>query len=104
MPAKSTGWVDVEHVHYYGHGEIKPFAVFNFRYRSSGKCFCHSSAPLTLIITAAALKSLHIIPRSPSPVPLEDRPEEDLTPAEMAELLKRYRVGSLIRHWDVHPC
>lgn len=51
-----------------------PFATFNFRYRSR-----------------AALKALCIIPRSPSPVPLEDRPVDDLSPEEMRELLKRQR-------------
>jgi hypothetical protein len=35
-----------------------------------------------------------IVPRSPSPTPLEDRPEEELTPAELRELLQRERVRS----------
>ncbi|KAF2491026.1 hypothetical protein BU16DRAFT_141592 [Lophium mytilinum] len=51
-----------------------PFATFNFRYRSSD-----------------ALKALQIIPRSPTPVPLEDRPIEELTLEETRELLKRQR-------------
>lgn len=45
---------------------------------------------------AENLKTEMIIQRSPSPVPLEDRPLESLTPEEMLELLKRQRVGFLI--------
>jgi hypothetical protein len=33
-----------------------------------------------------------IVARSLSPIPLEDRPTEDLTPAELRELLQRERV------------
>ncbi|KAF2809635.1 uncharacterized protein BDZ99DRAFT_463419 [Mytilinidion resinicola] len=56
-----------------------PFATFNFRYRSRD-----------------ALKALHIIPRSASPVALEDRPVEDLTPEELRELVKRQRERDAI--------
>jgi hypothetical protein len=35
-----------------------------------------------------------VIPRSPSPVPLEDRDIATLTEAEMRELLQRQRVRS----------
>lgn len=52
-----------------------PFATFNFRYRSR-----------------AALKVLCIIPRSPSPVSLEDKSVDELSIEEMRELLKRQRV------------
>ncbi|THZ08482.1 hypothetical protein D6C93_00503 [Aureobasidium pullulans] len=48
-------------------GVQNPAATFVFFYRS---------------------KKLMIIPRTPSPVPLEDRPEEELNPEEMAELAK----------------
>jgi len=41
---------------------------------------------------AGSLKSLCIIPRSPSPVPLEDRDPDELTEAEKNELLTRYKV------------
>jgi hypothetical protein len=37
------------------------------------------------------LKAELIIPRSESPVPLEDRPVEDLSLDEMRELLKRQK-------------
>ena len=33
-----------------------------------------------------------IIPRSPSPQSLEERAEEDLTPEEMRELIRRQKV------------
>ncbi|KAK4549810.1 hypothetical protein LTR36_005111 [Oleoguttula mirabilis] len=52
----------------------QPFATFNFKYRSR-----------------AALQALCVIPRTPSPVPLEARPIEELTPDEMRELLRRQR-------------
>ncbi|KAF2430696.1 hypothetical protein EJ08DRAFT_697174 [Tothia fuscella] len=49
-----------------------PLATFVFKYRS-----------------LADLKAEGIIPRSPSPIPLEDRPIDELNPEEMRELLKR---------------
>ncbi|KAF1937302.1 hypothetical protein EJ02DRAFT_426728 [Clathrospora elynae] len=64
----TTHWLDVDYVH----REYHPFAIIRSKYRSM-----------------AALKSLSIIPRSPSPVPLEERPAEELIPAEMLELLNR---------------
>ncbi|RMZ00709.1 hypothetical protein D0862_06624 [Hortaea werneckii] len=50
----------------------KPFATFKFKYRSRG-----------------ALQSLGLLPRSPSPIPLEDRNIEDLSLQEAQELLRR---------------
>ncbi|KAG9683845.1 hypothetical protein KCU95_g18025, partial [Aureobasidium melanogenum] len=58
-------------------GEKDPAAVFEFRYRSK-----------------ASLKQLMIIPRTPSPIPLEDRPEEELSREEMTELLRRYKANA----------
>ncbi|KAF2677306.1 hypothetical protein K458DRAFT_163912 [Lentithecium fluviatile CBS 122367] len=52
----------------------KPFATFKFKYRSR-----------------SALQSLLVIPRSPSPVPLEERDINTLNPEEMRELLKRQK-------------
>ncbi|KAK4951354.1 hypothetical protein LTR10_010327 [Elasticomyces elasticus] len=51
-------------------------ATFVFKYRSR-----------------AALQALHIIPRTPSPVPLEDRPVEELSMEDMRELLRRQRAS-----------
>ncbi|GAB1742406.1 hypothetical protein NU219Hw_g7955t1 [Hortaea werneckii] len=50
----------------------EPFATFEFRYRSR-----------------VALQSMGILPRTPSPIPLEDRDIEDLNQEEMRELLRR---------------
>ncbi|KAF2833543.1 hypothetical protein CC86DRAFT_461884 [Ophiobolus disseminans] len=41
----------------------------------------------------ATLKSLTIIPRTPSPEPLENRPTNSLSPNELAQLVNRYRIG-----------
>ncbi|KAK3082362.1 hypothetical protein LTS18_004274 [Coniosporium uncinatum] len=53
----------------------KPFASFTFKCRSM-----------------QALKASFIVPRSPTPVPLEDRPVEELTMDELRELLRRERA------------
>ncbi|KAH0194118.1 hypothetical protein KCU99_g5987, partial [Aureobasidium melanogenum] len=50
-------------------------AVFDFRYRSRRD-----------------LQTLYLIPRSPSPIPLEDRPEESLNREELLELLRRQKA------------
>ncbi|KAF2635879.1 hypothetical protein P280DRAFT_473522 [Massarina eburnea CBS 473.64] len=52
----------------------QPSATFKFKYRSQ-----------------AALQALMIIPRSPNPIPLEERDIESLSPEEMRELLKRQK-------------
>jgi hypothetical protein len=59
----------------YVDGPDLPIAVFNFRYRSRND-----------------LKAECIIPRSPTPIPLEDRSIEDLTMEEARELLRRQKV------------
>ena len=41
---------------------------------------------------AASLKALWIVPRSPSPVPLEDRPAAELSEAELRELVGIQKV------------
>jgi len=46
-----------------------------------------------------ALKALCVIPRSPSPVPLEDRPREELSREELLELLRCQEVGC--SHFDL---
>ncbi|KAK5134231.1 hypothetical protein LTR08_006774 [Meristemomyces frigidus] len=53
----------------------EPIATFCFKYRST-----------------AALQSLGVIPRAASPVPLEQREVDDLSPEEMRELIKRQRA------------
>jgi hypothetical protein len=46
---------------------------------------------MLIAMISAALKSLLIIPRSPSPVPLEERDVDTLSPQEMRELLRSQR-------------
>ncbi|KAJ9609585.1 hypothetical protein H2200_005912 [Cladophialophora chaetospira] len=60
----------------YGSASVgkEPLAVIKFKYR-----------------TRRALQSLLILERSPTPVPLEERPIEELTREEMAELLTKQR-------------
>lgn len=73
----------------------KPYVVFNFRYRS------RSAYSKDIIPTSnakepdspEALQDLHIIPRTPIPVSLEERPVEELSIDEARELLRRQRVG-----------
>ncbi|KAF2117495.1 hypothetical protein BDV96DRAFT_685221 [Lophiotrema nucula] len=52
----------------------KPFVTYNFLYRSR-----------------VALKALCVIPRSPSPAPLEERPVEELSGEEAREVLRLKR-------------
>ncbi|KAG9525875.1 hypothetical protein KCU93_g5713, partial [Aureobasidium melanogenum] len=56
-------------------GVKDPAGMFVFHYRSK-----------------ASLKDSMIIPRTPSPVPLEDRPEEELTAEEMAQLVRQLKA------------
>lgn len=63
----------------YVDGKRHPFAIFTFRYRSK-----------------KALQAEYIVPKSPTPVPLEDRPIEELTPDELRELVRRQRVWYLL--------
>lgn len=51
-----------------------------------------SQCQVMLTNTTAALQSLLLIPRSPSPVPLEERDVDTLSAEEMRELLRRQRV------------
>jgi hypothetical protein len=52
-----------------------PVAVFRFKYRSQ-----------------KSLKELLVIPRTPSPAPLEERPIEELSIEELRELTRRQKV------------
>ncbi|KAF1940797.1 hypothetical protein EJ02DRAFT_379069 [Clathrospora elynae] len=53
---------------------IMPFATVNFKYRS-----------------IEALRALNIVPCEPTPLPLEERPEEDLNPDELRQLVKKLK-------------
>jgi hypothetical protein len=99
QPASKKTWYDFDYVHPEGH----PFAVFHFKYRSLGTSIPTVSV-CTLTRLLAALKTLQIVTRTPSPTPLEDRPVDELSTAELAELVNRYRVNLLflsdIKHTD----
>ncbi|KAL8930202.1 MAG: hypothetical protein Q9208_000819 [Pyrenodesmia sp. 3 TL-2023] len=56
-------------------GNQCPFAVFRFRYCSK-----------------KALQSMLLIPRTPSPTPLADRPIDSLSAEEARQLLRQYQV------------
>ncbi|KAI5269936.1 hypothetical protein E4T47_06591 [Aureobasidium subglaciale] len=56
-------------------GAKTPAGTFRFQYR-----------------TMESLKELMIVPRTPLPTPLEDRPEEELTHEQTMELLRRYKA------------
>ncbi|KAG9385459.1 hypothetical protein A1F94_005006 [Pyrenophora tritici-repentis] len=59
----------------YKYLDKEPFATFNFKYRSR-----------------ASLKALRLTTvEETAPIPLADRPEEELTPVELRELLQRFR-------------
>lgn len=55
-----------------------------------------------LIISIDDLKAELIVPRSESPVPLENRPVEDLSQDEMRELLKRQKQQLVSQRHDMH--
>lgn len=68
-----------------------PRASFNFKYRSLGNRYA-VWATRRANIYLAALQTTGVIPRAPTPVPLEDRPLEELTLEETRELVRRQRV------------
>jgi hypothetical protein len=54
-----------------------------------------------LIEVLAALRALHIIPREPTPLPLEERPEEELTPEELLQVIRILKVDCATqRHYE----
>ncbi|KAI4629253.1 uncharacterized protein J4E87_003515 [Alternaria ethzedia] len=65
--ARSTFW-------HWDYVTKSPFATFKFKYRSLN-----------------ALRILGLIPREPTPLPLEERPEDELTPDELRQLVKQFK-------------
>ena len=84
--------------------DAQPFAEFIFRYRSE-RTFAFSPFVLSSphaqqsanFVHAGDLKSEMIIPRSPSPVPFEDRPDEDLTHEELLRRMRELRENDRIK-------
>ena len=74
-----------------------PFATYVFYYRSLGMKIFPEFCQLLLLISAPAdaLKALMIIPRTPTPLPLERRNSEDLTADERLELIRRLKVSCI---------
>jgi hypothetical protein len=60
-----------------------PFATFRFKYRSLNKSHPRHGFALSHTFLEN-LQALHVVP---PPVPLEDRPVEELTPQEAQELI-----------------
>ncbi|KAK5702231.1 hypothetical protein LTR17_022506 [Elasticomyces elasticus] len=52
----------------------------------------YAKAEKSLLVVTAALQALHILQRTPTPVPLEERPVEDLLFEERGELLRRQKA------------
>jgi hypothetical protein len=46
-----------------------------------------------LIRVLAALRALHIIPREPTPLPLEERPEDDLNAEQLRQVVRTLKVS-----------
>lgn len=91
----------------YVNEERLPFAKYHFKYRSLGerpptshplfmRRFFRIRRTLTDHNRVEALKSLYIVPRSPSPVPLDERPEENMSPDELRELVRQLKVGKMV--------
>lgn len=76
----------------YSLAEKEPFAIFHFKYRSLGQYRPFQYTHVLTYTPQASLKALGIVPRDEAmTVPLEDRPEEELTPDELRELVRRMR-------------
>lgn len=65
-------------------------AIVNLYYRSHGKMCPARRGPCTDAF-AEDLKAMHVIPRTPSPAPVEQREPEQLSAAEVRELQERVR-------------
>lgn len=79
-----------------------PFATFQFRYRSRSM-YIRDTLRKSLLMSLESLQALYLIPRSPTPVPLEDRPEETLNREELLELLRRQKVPPTLLIYFASP-
>ncbi|KAJ9609590.1 hypothetical protein H2200_005917 [Cladophialophora chaetospira] len=68
-----------------------PIAVFIFWYRSKSECTKATSGTADWQVEDA-LQILGVLPRTPEPIPLEDRDPESLTREELVELARRQRA------------
>lgn len=75
-----------------------PFATFNFKYRSIGMSLSSKHEQFDADLAASdALKSLLIIPQSPSLITFEEIDVDNLTPAEMRTRLIQLERVSLMQ-------
>ena len=83
-------------------GEPDPAAVFVFCYRSLGKVRVQRVSQRESTNKSAALKSMLIIPRTPTPPPLEERDFATFSADELKELKKKFlelKVRHLLRNF-----
>ena len=81
-----------------------PFFRFDFKYRSRRERFPHweKGDPFWLMMRLpGALQSMLLIPRTPTPEPLENRDINSLNPDELRTLLTQMKV-SLTPVWRSH--
>jgi hypothetical protein len=82
-----------------------PCATFHFLYTSRSKLAntltnwrpldSYRSQRLPTVANGGTgeLQSLDVVPRTPSPIPLEEKPEDELTTEELRKLTRRLRVS-----------
>jgi hypothetical protein len=51
---------------------------------------------------SATLQALMVVPQEKTPVPLEDRPEDELSSEELRQLVKRFKVHIYLRADDMN--
>lgn len=74
----------------------EPAATFVFCYRSSGTYCCNTSIDSTTANECSeSLKSSRIIPRTPTPEPLEERDIDSLSREELIELQNQVKAAKV---------
>ena len=73
-------------------GVPTPAATFVFVYRSLGKNLASLESRTTPANKSDALKAMLVVPRTPEPVPLEDRDPNTYTISDIQELQRRLRA------------
>ncbi|KAK5720873.1 hypothetical protein LTR15_006835 [Elasticomyces elasticus] len=71
---------------------VKPFATYIFKYRSKRTLYLPASFNAMLIDILGDLQIEGVLPRTPSPLPLEERDPDSLTAEEARELVRQMRA------------
>ncbi|KAK5696687.1 hypothetical protein LTR97_007991 [Elasticomyces elasticus] len=71
---------------------VKPFATYIFKYRSKRTLYLPASFNAMLIDILGDLQIEGVLPRTPSPLPLEERGPDSLTAEEARELVRQMRA------------